>query len=84
VKLFAAVGAGASPSLSSPVSLPNKVVGVELDLANLESVKALPTRLTAALGKSSSSSSAPQALPFVDVLLNNAGVMAVSGVTRRR
>jgi len=76
VKLFAAVGAGASPSLSSPVSLPNKVVGVELDLANLESVKALPTRLTAALGKSSSSS-APQALPFVDVLLNNAGVMAI-------
>lgn len=42
-------------------------VGVECDLADLASVKALPTRLAETLGTS----------PTIDVLLNNAGVMAV-------
>jgi len=42
-------------------------VGVQCDLADLASVKAVPTRLEAALG----------AAPVIDVLLNNAGVMAV-------
>lgn len=44
-----------------------KTVGVELDLADLKSVKSLPQRLEAALGGT----------PTIDVLLNNAGVMAV-------
>lgn len=44
-----------------------KTVGVELDLADLQSVKSLPQRLEAALGGT----------PTIDVLLNNAGVMAV-------
>ena len=43
-------------------------VGVELDLADLASVKSLPTRLAAALGTDA---------PAIDVLMNNAGVMAV-------
>jgi len=42
-------------------------VGVELDLADLKSVKTLPARLDAALGGGAA----------IDVLLNNAGVMAV-------
>jgi NAD(P)-dependent dehydrogenase (short-subunit alcohol dehydrogenase family) len=45
----------------------NKVVGVELDLADLSSVKTLPTRLESILGGP----------PAIDVLMNNAGVMAV-------
>jgi len=43
-------------------------VPVVLDLADLDSVKTLPGRLSAALGEE---------MPTVDVLLNNAGVMAV-------
>ena len=43
-------------------------VGVELDLADLASVKSLPSRLAVALGTDA---------PVVDVLMNNAGVMAV-------
>lgn len=43
-------------------------VGVELDLADLASVKSLPSRLDAALGGGSAA---------IDVLMNNAGVMAV-------
>ena len=43
-------------------------VGVELDLADLKSVKSLPSRLEAALGTDA---------PTIDVLINNAGVMAV-------
>ena len=68
------------------------VVGAELDLADLASVKSFPTRLEAALlteaakmaktaatdssggGRSGSSGT------HVDVLLNNAGVMAVRDV----
>ena len=42
-------------------------VGVELDLADLASVKSLPGRLDAAIGGGAA----------IDVLLNNAGVMAV-------
>jgi len=45
----------------------SSAVGVQCDLADLASVKSLPTRLVAALGES----------PAIDVLLNNAGVMAV-------
>ena len=44
-----------------------KTIGIELDLADLSSVKSLPARLEAALGGP----------PTIDVLLNNAGVMAV-------
>mmetsp|Transcript_64800 Transcript_64800/g.122905 ORF Transcript_64800/g.122905 Transcript_64800/m.122905 type:complete len:469 (+) Transcript_64800:92-1498(+) len=44
-----------------------KVFGVELDLADLSDVKSLPKRLEAAVGGS----------PVIDVLLNNAGVMAI-------
>ena len=44
-----------------------KTVGIELDLADLSSIKSLPQRLEAALGGP----------PAIDVLLNNAGVMAV-------
>ena len=44
-----------------------KTIGIELDLADLSSVKSLPARLEAALGGP----------PIIDVLLNNAGVMAV-------
>jgi NAD(P)-dependent dehydrogenase (short-subunit alcohol dehydrogenase family) len=44
-----------------------KVVGVELDLADLASVKGFPDRLAAATSKTQA----------VDVLLNNAGVMAI-------
>lgn len=43
-----------------------RATGLELDLASLASVKAFPTKLSAALGD------AP-----IDVLLNNAGVMAI-------
>lgn len=43
------------------------VVGVELDLASLASVKGFPDRLVAATSKTQA----------VDVLLNNAGVMAI-------
>ena len=44
-----------------------KTIGIELDLADLRSVKSLPARLEAALGGE----------PTIDVLMNNAGVMAV-------
>ena len=44
-----------------------KTIGIELDLADLRSVKSLPARLEAALGGT----------PTIDVLMNNAGVMAV-------
>jgi len=44
-----------------------KVVGIELDLADLSSVKTLPARLEATVGSA----------PVIDVLMNNAGVMAV-------
>jgi len=44
-----------------------KVVGIELDLADLSSVKTLPKRLEATVGSA----------PVIDVLMNNAGVMAV-------
>ena len=44
-----------------------KTIGIELDLADLSSVKSLPARLEAAMGGA----------PTIDVLLNNAGVMAV-------
>ena len=44
----------------------SRVTGVDLDLANLASVKGFPERLTAAAGD----------VP-IDVLLNNAGVMAI-------
>jgi len=45
----------------------SQVLGGELDLASLESVKSLPTRLASVLG---------DAAP-IDCLLNNAGVMAI-------
>jgi len=45
-----------------------RVLGVSLDLADLESVRTLPARLETALG----AKDAP-----IDVLLNNAGVMAI-------
>lgn len=51
-------------SLSQPGA---RVVGLELDLADLASIKSFPSRLTAALGPDAS----------LDVLLNNAGVMAI-------
>ena len=47
-----------------------KTIGIELDLADLSSVKSLPLRLEAALGGP----------PTIDVLLNNAGVMAVPDI----
>jgi len=46
-----------------------KAVGAELDLARLESVKTFPGRLQKALNSASP--------PHIDVLLNNAGVMAI-------
>lgn len=44
-----------------------KVFGIELDLADLASVKSFPQRLRTAVGSDAS----------IDVLLNNAGVMAI-------
>lgn len=49
-------------------STEGSAVGVQLDLADLSSIKSLPARLKAALGTE---------MPTIDVLMNNAGVMAV-------
>ena len=46
---------------------PGRVVGVELDLADLKSIRAFPERLMAATSKTQA----------IDVLMNNAGVMAI-------
>jgi len=51
-----------------PLATAQRVVGVSLDLASLASVRSLPERLEAVLG----ARDAP-----IDVLLNNAGVMAI-------
>jgi len=61
---------GAIAKVSSGVALAadQRLVGVSLDLADLSSVRTLPARLEAALG----AKDAP-----IDVLLNNAGVMAI-------
>ena len=53
--------------LESDSSEAGKVVGVELDLADLSSVKSFPGRLAAATSKTQA----------IDVLINNAGVMAI-------
>lgn len=49
-----------------------QVSGVSLDLASLESVRTLPARLDAVLGSGTGAD-----VPAIDVLLNNAGVMAI-------
>ena len=44
-----------------------RITPLELDLASLQDIRAFPARLEAALGRNAN----------VDVLLNNAGVMAI-------
>lgn len=59
-------GAAQAVTISSEGS---KALGVVLDLSDLESIKGFPDRLTKALGGGESA--------HIDVLLNNAGVMAI-------
>mmetsp|Transcript_23323 Transcript_23323/g.74718 ORF Transcript_23323/g.74718 Transcript_23323/m.74718 type:complete len:386 (+) Transcript_23323:1-1158(+) len=58
----------AARKVSAEASEAQRVTAVSLDLADLRSVRTLPTRLDAALGAKEAA---------IDVLLNNAGVMAI-------
>ena len=60
-------GAAEAVKADSPQS-PGSVIGVMVDLADLKSVSSLSGRLSAAMGSEA---------PVIDVLLNNAGVMAI-------
>jgi NAD(P)-dependent dehydrogenase (short-subunit alcohol dehydrogenase family) len=64
--------AASKVAASSSGANAGKVVAVDLDLADLKSVKGFPMRLQTALGGASGDPPPP-----VEVLLNNAGVMAI-------